>query len=314
MEGTTALLGVLAPVAALIALGSLLARVGILDEAGRASCSRLLYWVALPILLAVKLSEQDPSTLEVGSAALAGLGVFVLGNLCCLALTRGMDAAERGAVLMGVGRFNGAFIGLPVILLLDASRPSGESLMPQYLVLLALMAPATNVMGVVGVLVPLHGWDRHGMRRLALELLRNPILWACILGIVLGSWRPGSLSGGSLGNTLGLLAQAAIPLALLGCGAAINLGRCRRRATLLGLVALARLVLMPVATWVAAVALGAPPAATTAMVILMACPTAMSAVPLARELGADESLTAACVAITTLFALPSLLLWLILLS
>ena len=73
-----------------------------------------------------------------------------------------------------------------------------------------------------------------------------------------------------------------------------------------------KLILVPAATWGLCHLLGVDPASTCCAVILMASPTAIVSVPMARLLGGDAALMAALVTATTVIAPATMLGWLLL--
>jgi hypothetical protein len=145
------------------------------------------------------------------------------------------------------------------------------------------------------------------------HLPRNPLIVACALGTVASLIDPRLLHGHVLGDTVSVLAQAAIPMALLLVGMQLDLGLLARNRGLLALVALGKLALVPAATWGLGLCLGVSGPALVAAVVLMACPVAIAAVPMARLLGGDAELMAAMVVVTTLCAPLALLGWLLVL-
>ena len=142
-------------------------------------------------------------------------------------------------------------------------------------------------------------------------LLRNPLLLACLVGILL------SLTGiglpRDLGNVLGVIAQAALPIGLLTVGAGLQFQTLRQARRPLLLAAFVKLVLSPIIALLLLTLVAAPPTALTTSVIFVALPCAASAYILAEQMGGDTRLIAGILTVQTLFAaltLPLLLLWL----
>jgi len=311
------LAGVLAPVVLLLALGFLLRRWGLLPQPGHQALSRLVFWVCLPALLIAKLSARELGALLSWTSFGIGALIFVVGFTVAMFATRSLAPEQRGSAVAGLARFNGAFVGLPVLAMLAGSSADpilSEQLLPSYLILLALLAPVTNALSIAGILLPLHGFGAAGCARVGVGLISNPVLIACVIGILLSLIEPGLLAGNWAGQSLSLLGEAAIPLALLTTGAAIELHLLRGRLALLGAISATRLLVMPAAAYALASLVGLEPVYTIGLVILLGCPTAASSVPLARELGGDEQLMADCVAATTVLAPLTLLLWLLVLG
>jgi hypothetical protein len=286
-----------------------------MGERGLDEFSRIVYWILLPTQLfmaigAVDVREHfDPRSL---AAAVAG---FVLGLVGCWFATAGLGPAARGSIVSGVARPNAAFIGLPVVQLVAATMPAAEAkaLVTAYSVMLGAMVACFNVGAVIAFLLPHHGLGRAGMLRTLRELPRNPLIVASALGVVVGLVAPGRLGGTTVGDTLHLLAGAAIPSALLMTGMELDFRRLHRDPLLLALAATGKLVLVPGLTFAVGMLLGLDRATLAAAVVMMACPVAMASTPMARLLGGDAELMAAFIIVTTVAAPFTLLGWLMLL-
>ena len=143
------------------------------------------------------------------------------------------------------------------------------------------------------------------------EIPRNPIIIGCLCGLGLALVLPGAMSAHNwLTDSVQLLAQASIPLALLVTGAQLDLAAMRADWAVLGWVAAGKLLGQPLLALGLALALGCDQVALCTVVVLMACPTAMAAVPMARLMGGDARLMAAVVTSTTVLAAPVLFAWL----
>lgn len=321
-----ALAGIVAPVFAVIAVGWVLARRGILREAGAADLHRLVYWVGLPATLVVQIGSCDLRAHFEPHVLVAAAGAYVLVWAATWAGSSRLEPEARGCLLNGAVRGNGAFIGLPVALLLAATLPEGdrERLASGYLVVLGVMVPLFNIGAVLGFLLPRHGATRTGLARAARESLMNPLVIACVLGAALslawpGLLRPDAVAEPGTGTralaaALHLLADFAVPLALLLAGAQLDLHLISQRWRVLASAAALKLAVAPLVTWLIGRWLGLDTPALAAAVLIMAAPTAMASVPMARALGADDRLMGAMVVLSTLLAPATLLVWLAVLT
>lgn len=300
----------LAPVFLLIATGAALRRWAGFGD-GR-ELSRLLYWVALPAQLFWLTSRTDPF------AALPGLGFAVVAGVAfaglgvALLVVRGLPPDMQGSLINGTTRANGAFVGLPIIGLAAAQLPpdTGARLAAAYAVLLGPAVAVFNIGAVLGFRLPHHGGGAGGVLRSLAELPRNPLLIAVVLGFLLGWWRPGVLMGSVPGAMLAMLADAAVPLALLTAGMGLDFAVVRGHRTAIAWTAACKLAVVPAVSWGACRLLGVEPVACAAVTVLMASPVAIASVPMARALGGDPALMAALVTATTALAPASMLAWL----
>ncbi len=309
------LLGALIPVFALVAVGWGTHRFALVGDQGVEDLNNVVYWVALPTQLFVLVAGVDTRRFFDAAALLATMGGFVTGLIGSWLLTRHLPPARRGSIVAGVARPNAAFIGLPVVQLLAAAMPpdQGVILLTAFGVLLGAMITAFNVGSVVALRLAHHGLTPTGVLHVLGHLPRNPLIVACALGTVVSLIQPGALRGTMVGNTLALLAGAAVPMSLLLVGMQLDLRLMRRNHALLAVIAIGKLVLVPAVTWALGLLLGIEPLVLTAAVILMACPVAIASVPMARLLGGDAELMAAMVVVTTIAAPIAMLGWLLVL-
>ncbi|MBA3710066.1 MAG: AEC family transporter [Planctomycetes bacterium] len=312
-----ALLCVIAPVFALILLGRALRGVGLVTEAGAADLHRVVYWVGLPAQLVVAIGSSDVRAFADPRAIVVALAAYWLAFIASWFATARLPPAERGSVLSGVVRGNGAFIGLPVILLLGSTLPASERerVTSIYLVLLGIMVPCFNIGAMIGFMLPRHGLTGAGLRRTVVESLTNPLLIGCAIGIGISLSRVPLFTTTepvehAAASALTMLGNAAVPLALLLVGYQLDVALMRRRVALLATTSVVKLLLVPLLTYALGRWAGLDRAALTAVVVLMAAPTAMASVPMARVLGADADLMASIVVVTTAFSLFGMLLWL----
>lgn len=309
------LLTALLPVFALVAVGWSLRRFRLVGDQGVEELNNVVFWVALPTQLFVLVAQVDLVHHFNGATLATALGGFASGLIGSWWLCRALPSAIRGTIVAGVARPNAAFIGMPVVQLLAAALPPAEAtaLLTAFGVLLGAMITAFNAGSVLALRLAHHGLSVGGLLTVLAHLPRNPLIVACALGTVASLISPDLLKGNVAGDTVTLLARAAIPMALLLVGMQLDLGLLRRSRGLLSLIALGKLVLVPAATCGIGLLLGVQDAALTAAVVLMACPVAIAAVPMARLLGGDAELMAAMVVVTTIAAPMALFGWLLVL-
>ena len=113
---------------------------------------------------------------------------------------------------------------------------------------------------------------------------------------------------------LDILANALAPCALFAIGLGLSIEGLHAKIGLSLLLAVIKLVVMPLVVLGLAVALGLSPLYTIAAVICAAVPTAKTVYILAGEYRCEETMVAATVSMTTLFSVVSLPVWLYMLS
>lgn len=284
---------------ALIGLGVLVARLGILDAAGTGQLSSLVVNVTLPAAIFVAVAGELSAEL-LASAPLVlvlGVGLGALTYAAGLGVARltGMPPTRRGVYAFAAGCTNTGFLGLPLI---------AAVLGPTALVTAVLYDFTTTIniytFGVAGL-------DRGGpdVRRLVRNLL-NPMFLALVLGM---AWALAGLPlPPFLQRLLGLTGDATTPLAMIALGQMLYAGRrgARVDGRELGVLAFIRLVASPALMLGAVWALPMPDVTRAVCVLQAGMPAAMLTAILARQYGADERLGLAASLGTTLGSLVTL--------
>jgi len=168
----------------LIALGYIAVRLSILSEPDMGALGRFVISFALPALIFRAMSERDLGEIfDIGYlvAYLAGsLSVFAVGYWWSRRMSRlaRMESTFQG---MGMCCSNSGFIGYPVLLMAlpqVASTALTLAMIVENLFLIPLMlVMAERAKGGAG-----HG--RQIAMQIAARLLRNPIIWAIVAGVV----------------------------------------------------------------------------------------------------------------------------------
>ena len=206
-------LGGFAALAAVIAVGWLVGRTGLLGAEAPGMLSRLSFFVATPALLFLTLGEADThAVLSFALVGTAGSAVLVALLYVALAWWRWRPAAaELATGAMSSSYVNAGNLGIPVsvYILGDASYVA-----PVLLFQVLVMAP-------VGLAV-LAGSraDAPSRRTLLLQPLRTPVVIGCALGLLLAAsgWDPPAL----VLEPVELIAALAVPAALLAYGMSLH--------------------------------------------------------------------------------------------
>ncbi|MGY2128224.1 AEC family transporter [Blastococcus sp. SYSU DS0617] len=205
-------LGGFAALAAVIAVGWLVGRTGLLGPEAPGMLSRLSFFVATPALLFLTLGAAD--THAVLSLALVGTaGSAVLVALLYTALARwrwGLAPPELAAGALSSSYVNAGNLGIPVsvYILGDASYVA-----PVLLFQVLVMAPV-GLAVLAGPRAATSRWS------LLLRPLRTPVVIGCALGLLLAAsgWDPPSLAL----EPVELIAALAVPAALLAYGMSLH--------------------------------------------------------------------------------------------
>ena len=294
------------PIFGLLALGAVLRRRLLRDDAVWAGMERLIFWVLLPCLVATALSTVDLGRLPVGGLAaaiwlalLAGTGLAVL-----LARLLGEGHAAMTSILQGGIRFNN-LMGFAV-----AGAVWGQPGLALAAVSTGLIVPFVQAVATIAFALGT-GQGRVRPLRLARQVFLNPLIIAVMVGFALAAI--GGLPAG-IGPLVRNLGQASVALGLLCVGAALTPAGLGDRPLTQAATAVLKLVVMPAMTWGLALAFGIDPLPTAIAVTFMALPTAATSYVMARAMGGDAPLMAAITTSEHALSILTLPVWLWLLS
>ncbi|MDB5744714.1 MAG: Auxin Efflux Carrier [Polaromonas sp.] len=305
------------PFFALVLCGYAATRRALLPQAAIPGLNTFVLYFALPCML-YRFGASTPIGQLLDGSLVA---VYLLCALLIVALTvavtlhRGRDA-QTGSPGVGwndaafgalVAAFpNTGFMGVPLLVALLGAQAAGPAIAT--IVIDMLVTSSLCI-----ALSRLDGADQHGAARAARLALRgvvaNPLPWSIALGAVASAmeWAlPGPLMG-----TVGLLADAASPVALFTIGAVLARSQMHSalRTPLMRYVpvALIKLVVHPLlvgAVGLGAIALGLPLErfSLTVVVLVAALPSASNVALLAERFGADNGRIARIILLSTALA------------
>ncbi|MBE9604511.1 AEC family transporter [Acetobacteraceae bacterium H6797] len=300
----TAWLDTFIPTFGLLALGALLKRSILPDDAVWAGMEKLVFWALLPALLVGAIGGSDIMNLPLGGMAGTIWGGLLAGSIVSLLLARALGCGHPAmtSVLQGGIRYNnlmgfalgGALWGPPAIAM------GG--------IVSAFIVPFVQV---AITLAFSSGGPRPSPARMLRQLLLNPLMLACFAGFALaalGGPPPG------LAPLLRTLGQASVAIGLLAVGAALSPGALGSQPLTQLLTGMVKLAIVPAITLGLALLFGLEPMALKIAVLFMALPTATTSYVMARAMGGDAPLMAALITTQHVAAIVSLPLWVLFLG
>lgn len=260
---------------------------------------RLTYFVLFPALIVVTLARANLGALNIVPMAVS-LVATLLVVTAALFLLRPVLKVEGPALtslVQGAIRMN-TYICLAV-----AGALWGSAGLSLAAIAVAVIVPTVNVISVIAL-------ARHGtggsasLDAIAWSLLRNPLVLASLLGILLNvtdiHMPP------VLGPMLDILGRAALALGLLAVGAALNLSAVWSDAKAIGHNTLTKLVVTPAVAFGFLTLFGVEGMTAAVALLFMASPTATSSYILARQNGGDAELMAGIVTVQTALSVVTL--------
>jgi len=287
----------------MILLGTALRAARFLPESCFNGLNKLAFWVGLPCMLYLDITGAPASGLEPLRISAAVLGGSLMAGLCAwlVAIPQRLPLPTLRAFVQGAFRGNLAYVGIPVVYFVLEGRPAARA------VAVLSLAPTIPVFNVACVLLLLDAGGGHWTRRLGrtlLEIARNPLIVACLLGLLarhLSFELPDALQ-----RTVKGLSGLGLPAALLALGASLTPSRVKGQGSLACRAAFFKVAISPLIGYTIGRALGLEGDYLLIAVLLSATPTAVASFVMADQMGADRDLAAAIVVVSTLLAFPAL--------
>lgn len=294
------------PVIALVLLGHLARRGGLISATSWPGIEQLGYRVLFPAILLTSIYRSELSLGRLGPylGAMA-LAFAATGALALIwAARRDQTGPRSSSLFQGALRFNS------LLILAVAAQGLGGQALGDLAVAFAFLIPAFNISAIVALTLLSDGPRPAGATaRIGAEIGRNPMVLSCAAGLAL------NLSGVVLPavvlSPLDWLGQGALAVGLLAVGAGIDPARLWQRDPALWLGVWLRLALCPVIFLAAALAIGLPAGQVASGVLATAAPGAPVGYILARQMGGDADFYAAIFTWQTVLAALTLPLWLI---
>lgn len=280
----------------LLLIGLILGRAGIFGREFNRGLSFFLLKLTLPCLIII--SMQRPFTPELANAGFITLGVslglYTLISLASFPLVRIFsDLPERKNIYQFVLIFsNVGFMGFPLM----------ESLWGRESIFLGAIFNAFFNFFVfsVGILILRQG--KSCQERPWVEVISNPGIWATLVGFLLFLFSIKLPS--PVFKTLDMIGGLTTPLSMILIGSALALSSIREswKNLNLWLLALVRLLLLPLAVWGLMVLFQVPRDVSRVAILLTAMPAAANTTLLAHEYTEHPGLASQSVLVTTSLA------------
>jgi len=296
-------------IAAVIAVGVLLAQFKVLDISSQRVLSGVAFFVASPALMVTVLGSTDTSTLLSANLIASLAGVVVSGGLYVL-LARLVWRRTAGDTVIGTFTacyVNAGNLGLPI-----AAYALGDASLVAPMLLTQLLVMQPVGLALLDALTGPSADDEPRGRRIRRRLVRpfrNPLLIGSLAGLVL------SLTGVQLPapilDPLELLGGMAVPAMLLAYGVSLRLGPrpgAGEPVSQIGVIVALKLVVQPLtAGLIGHYLIGLSGLDLFAVTVIAALPTAQNVFTVAVRYQRGEILARDAIFISTLLSVPALI-------
>lgn len=307
-----AVLQTVVPVFGLITLGYLAGRTCYLSEAAIRGLPEFVFRIAMPVMLFRTIGSStvpDVAASSIMAAFFGAAGVVWVVMALATRLLLGRGQGDAAALSMASAFANSVMMGLPI-----AISHFGPKAAP-VVALVVLCDTAAMWFAATIHLAAAEGAGEAGsgamIRALTWRLATNPIILGCAAGLL---WRTGGLVMPPLADAIvTMLAQAAIPGALVALGLALNSYGLAGQKRAVAVVTVLKMLVMPAATWaIATHLLGLPKLEAGVVTLLAAMPVGANAYLFAAAYDRQPAAVSGAIAASTPLALitvSALLVW-----
>ncbi len=231
------------------------------------------------------------------------------------------DKRQKGVMVQAAYRSNNAIIGLSLVTLLVNGEQGPVAVAT---VLSSLFIPLFNILAVLSLTMFMNeDGKKFSIVPILKKIITNPLIIGCGSGfvfLIIRYFIPSTESVAADGTvamvkvftikthlpfiyeTIKIIGSCATPIALIALGGTFTFSAIARLKNLIVIGTLARVVIMPVATLVAAYFLGFGKNEFPALIALVGTPTAVSSVPMATEMNNDDELAGQLVVWTSIMS------------
>lgn len=301
------LLLLVVPVFALVALGYGAGLLGLLNERANEGLTAYLFVIGAPALVFKLVAGASfPAVFPWGYWVAFYAGMAVIWIAATMLTSRVFGRSHGDAVIAGLsaGQANTVLIGIPVIL-----KAYGEQAAFPIAMLLAVNLPITMTTATLMLEGRRAGSGRAVVTKLARGLATHPLIIAIVLGLV--AQIAGVKPSGIPGIVLDQVASTTVPLSLIALGLSLKTYGVRADVPVALMITGLRLFVHPAISYLLATHVFAlPPAWTGTVVLFAAMPAGINAYLFAARYGQGVGIASTAVALSTLLAVVSSVVWL----
>jgi predicted permease len=306
MESLLMATKVVVPMAMMVGIGVLFRIFNLADGPTMKKVDGMIFNVFMPMVSFYNIYKTDFSQLGDISYIAYGVAVIMLVFLCSMFVVPRFVKPVPTAASFGqaIYRSNYLIFGAAV-----AESIYGAGNFGIVTLLGSVAVPVFNAQAAVQLETARHG--AADGKKLLLAIAKNPTVIATAAGLAINF--TGLVLPELVVDVVQDLAGLTTPLSFLSIGVTLSLGLVARKAYLISAVVL-RLVIIPAIFVPLGVLLGFRGQELCALMILFAAPTAVSSYPMAVAMDADGDFAAQMVAYTTVFCLPTIFVFTLILN
>lgn len=308
MESFLVAVNAIFPICLLIILGYTFKSLKIFNTTTLKEMNQFAFKILIPINLMENIINTNMSTAIDSKLIIFSIVMLLLIIIVAMLIVPKItiDAKKQGVIVQGLYRTNFVLLAIPICESLCGVENIGITS-----ILVSIIVPIINVLAVF--VLQYYGDTRASLKQTILSVLKNPMLIASIVGIII-QMIPISLPL-FVTSTIAKISDVATPLALIVLGGTFEFSNVQHNLKEISVVLIGKLIIIPMI----ALALGIfvfhfRGISLASILVLSAGPVAVSSFPMAEAMGLDGKLAGEVVFTSTFMCLFTLFMWIIVVS
>jgi len=295
------------PIFLLMCLGMFFRRINLFDDNFISKANKFAFKILLPAHLFNNIYKSEISkTVDVKLIIFAlVINVLIIGTMSVIVPKFERDKRNISVMIQGLYRSNFVLFGVPLSINLF-----GDSNVVTVITLIAIMIPFFNFTSVI--LLDWYSNDRSDYKKTAISIIKNPLIWGCILGIAVSVLNINIPQFAE--KTVNEVAKMATPLALMALGGEIKIENTGKNLRNIAFVTVGKLLAVPAFVIAAGLAFGFRGVELGALFSMAAPSISVSSYTMAQQCDCNSELAGQLVFITTLFSPLTIFLFVFLLK
>ncbi len=287
------------PILALMVVGILVRRAGVVSDSGLKEMNGLIYKLFFPVMMYANVMKSDFSvSFDVKLIGMTVALITVLFVVLMLVVPRLVkEDRHRGVMIQGIFRSNFLVFGMSIL-----NSLYGEARLGAATMLAAITIPYMNALSVVA-LETYRGGKVKPLLILG-RVMKNPMVVSTLIALLMKLIGINPLSG-----VVGEISKVATPFAIIVIGASLKLSNLKKYRVMLTWGVLCKLFLVPLAILPICIALGFREENLVAQMCIFAGPCATASFAMAQQLGGDGDLAGPFVMLTSALCSFSFFVW-----
>ncbi len=299
LSNLTYSINAVAPIVILVLLGVFLKRIGLIHEAFTEEAEKIVFKVALPVMLFLEVAESGLTsgfdTRLIVFCLISVTAAFLIAALVVPLFIK--DRAKCGSFVQGACRSNFAILGVPLAYNLFGDGGSAAIAFVMPFVILMFNGYSVIILSIFSKARE-NRLNRKAILGIVKNIVTNPLIIGVVLALPFMLWQielPVILK-----KSLTYTENLATPLALICLGANFKTESLRGRAGLAVLASAIKTVLLPTTMVIIAALCGLRNEALGVVLILFGSSTAVSSYIMSKNMDNDHELAAQILLLTTM--------------